>query len=75
MFKAVSPDGAIFQLNRRAKDGPVPSNQIKKMMEGYRIGDKTMSEVKAAMGIKPYRKMRVWYWALPEKEVMQSDRK
>ena len=24
---------------------------------------------------KPYRKMRVWYWALPEKEVMQSDRK
>ena len=66
---------ATMLLNKALKDGPVPSTQIKKMMEGYRIGDKTMSEVKAAMGIKTYRKMRVWYWALPEKEVMQSDRK
>lgn len=32
----------------------------------YRIGEKTMNDVKTLIGIKPYRKMRSWYWAMPE---------
>ena len=52
-------------LKRALADGPVESNEIKRMMSQYRIGDKTMNEVKKDMGIKPFRKMRVWYWSLP----------
>jgi len=57
---------AAILLKKVLADGPVESNKIKEMMSHYRIGDKTMNEVKKDMGIKPYRKMRVWYWALPE---------
>lgn len=32
------------------------------------IGDKTMNEVKTELGIKPYKKMRTWYWVLPGAE-------
>ena len=66
---------ATILIKKALSDGPVESNEIKKMMSQYRIGDKTMHEVKSTLGIKPYRKMRRWYWALPEKEVMQNDRK
>ena len=57
---------AAILLKKVLADGPVESNKIKEMMSHYRIGDKTMNEVKKDMGIKPFRKMRVWYWALPE---------
>ena len=40
-------------------NGVVSADQIKKLMAEYRIGDKTMNEVKAELGIKPYRKMRL----------------
>ena len=56
--------GAIL-LKKALADGPVESNEIKKLMVQYRIGDKTLNEVKNSLGIKPFRKMRVWYWALP----------
>ena len=56
--------GAIL-LKKALADGPVESNEIKKLMVQYRIGDKTLNEVKNTLGIKPFRKMRVWYWALP----------
>ena len=46
-------------------DGPVESTEVKRHLVGYRIGEKTMNEVKKDLGIKPFRKMRVWYWALP----------
>ena len=57
---------AAILLKKVLADGPVESNKIKEMMSHYRIGDKTMNEVKKDLGIKPFRKMRVWYWALPE---------
>jgi len=36
-------------------------------MAEYRIGEKTMNDAKVALGIKPFRKMRKWYWQM-EKE-------
>ena len=59
---------AAMLIKRALADGPVESMEIKKLMAEYRIGDKTMNEVKTELGIKPYRKMRSWYWVLPGKE-------
>ena len=64
---------AAMLITKALADGPVESMEIRKLMAEYRIGDKTMNEVKTELGIKPYRKMRSWYWVLPrnkdEKEV------
>lgn len=59
---------AALLITKVLANGPVESMEIKKLMAEYRIGDKTMNEVKAELGIKPYRKMRSWYWVLPGKE-------
>ena len=60
---------AAILLKKMLADGPLESTEVKRQLSQYRIGDKTMNEVKKDLGIKPYRKMRVWYWALPgEKE-------
>ncbi|MBR0392579.1 MAG: AAA family ATPase [Oscillospiraceae bacterium] len=56
---------AAMLIKKALANGPVESMEIKKLMAEYRIGDKTMNEVKAELGIKPYRKMRSWYWVLP----------
>lgn len=56
---------AAILLKRILADGPVESNEVKRQFSQYRIGEKTMNEVKKDLGIKSYRKMRVWYWALP----------
>ena len=61
---------AAMLIKKMLADGPVESIEIKKMMAEYRVGDKTMNEVKAELGIKPYRKMRSWYWVLPGTERM-----
>lgn len=52
-------------LKKMLADGPVESTEVKRQLSQYRIGEKTMNEVKKDMGIKPYRKMRRWYWVLP----------
>lgn len=57
---------AVILITRALENGPVESTEIRNLMSEYRIGDKTMNDVKAALGIKPYRKMRHWYWVLPE---------
>ena len=57
---------AAILITRALKNGPVKSTEIRQMMAEYRIGEKTMNDVKVALGIKPYRKMRKWYWSLPE---------
>ena len=56
---------AAMLIKKALANGPMESMEIKKLMAEYRIGDKTMNEVKAELGIKPYRKMRSWYWVLP----------
>ena len=56
---------AALLIKKALANGPMESMEIKKLMVEYRIGDKTMNEVKTELGIKPYRKMRTWYWVLP----------
>lgn len=56
---------AAMVLKKVLANGPIDSMEIKKLMAEYRVGEKTMNDVKNELGIKPYRKMRVWYWTLP----------
>ncbi|MDD6059206.1 MAG: hypothetical protein PUB97_02335, partial [Ruminococcus sp.] len=56
---------AAFLIKKTLANGAVESMEIKRIMAEYRIGDKTMNEVKTELGIKPYKKMRTWYWVLP----------
>ena len=53
---------AVLLITKALKNGPVESKEIKNLMAEYHIGEKTMNDVKTALGIKPYRKMRKWYW-------------
>ena len=57
---------AAYLITRALKSGPVDSADIRKIMAEHRIGEKTMNDAKNALGIKPYRKMRRWYWVMPE---------
>lgn len=56
---------AAILITKALENGPVESTEIRRIMAEYRIGDKTMNDAKVALGIKPYRKMRRWYWAMP----------
>lgn len=56
---------AALLIKKALANGAVESMEIKRIMAEYRIGDKTMNEVKTELGIKPYKKMRTWYWVLP----------
>ena len=55
---------AAILITRTLENGPVESTVIKRLMSEYRIGEKTMTEVKTALGVSTYRKMRRWYWTL-----------
>ena len=55
---------ATILITKALENGPVESTEIKRIMAEYRIGEKTLSDVKSALGIKPYRKMRKWYWQM-----------
>lgn len=59
---------AALLIKKVLQNGTVESMEIKRIMAEYRIGDKTMNEVKMELGIKPYKKMRTWYWVLPGEE-------
>lgn len=56
---------AAILLKKLLAGGPVESTEVKRQLSQYRIGDKTINEAKKDMGIKSYRKMRIWYWELP----------
>ena len=62
---------AAILITKALEDGPVESTEIKKLMAEYRIGEKTMNDAKVALGIKPFRKMRKWYWVMPENETKE----
>ena len=59
---------AAILLKQILSDGPVESTVIKDQLSQYRIGEKTVNEVKKDLGIKAFRKMRSWYWVLPNNE-------
>lgn len=56
---------AALLMKRMLANCPVESKTIKAELAKYHIGDKTMQEVKTNLGIKSYRKMRIWYWVMP----------
>lgn len=66
---------AALLIKKALKNGAVESMQIKRIMAEYHIGDKTMNEVKTELGIKPYKKMRTWYWVLPGEEHTEGGEK
>ena len=57
---------ACVVLRKLLKDGNLESTVIRKELAKYRIGEKTINEVKADMGIRSIRKMQKWYWSLSE---------
>ena len=59
---------AAVLIKKALENGAAESMEIRRIMAEYRIGDKTMNEVKMELGIKPFRKMRTWYWILPGEE-------
>lgn len=56
---------AAVLLQKALEGGAVEAMEIKRLMAEYRIGEKTMNEVKIELGIKSYRKMKKWYWIMP----------
>ena len=59
---------AAMLIRKALENGATESMEIRRIMAENRIGEKTMNEVKAELGIKPFRKMRAWYWVLPGEE-------
>lgn len=57
---------AAILIKRLLSQGTVESAVVIAEMKKYNIGEKTMNEAKAALGIKSFRKMRKWYWKMPE---------
>lgn len=57
---------ASILITKVLANGPVQSAEIKKVMADYGIGEKTMHDAKKTLGVKSYRKMRTWYWMMPE---------
>lgn len=56
---------AAVVLKKLLTNGAVESREIQHVLNQYGIGNKTMQNVKTALGIKSYRKMRKWYWVMP----------
>ena len=65
---------AAFLITQALKNGPVETTEIRRVLSANRIGQKIMNDAKDALGIKPYRKMRRWYWSMPSDSV-ESDTK
>ena len=63
---------AAFLLKMALEKGAVEAMEIKRLMAEYRIGEKTMNEVKIELGIKSYRKMKTWYWIMPGEAAKSS---
>lgn len=57
---------ASVLITKVLANGPVKSAEIKKVMSEYGIGEKTVRDAKMTLGVKAYRKMRTWYWMMPE---------
>ncbi len=56
---------AALLLQKVLERGAVEAMEIRRIMAEYRIGEKTMNEVKTTLGIRSFRKMRTWYWVMP----------
>ena len=71
---SISPDISKHEiaaelLRKRLIEGPVEANVIMALLSQTGIGDKTIREAKAALGVRSIRKMRKWYWVLTDEEM------
>ena len=55
-------------LKSHLMHGEISASEIKEIMRQHEIGEKTLQEVKAALGIKSIRRMQKWYWRMPGAE-------
>lgn len=56
---------AAYLIKKLLANGCAPAADIKDYLKEYRIGEKTIQEVKMTLGIKSVRRMRKWYWIMP----------
>ena len=55
---------ATILIRKLLSSGTNESKAIREELSRYGIGNKTLQEVKSALGIQSYRKMRKWYWSM-----------
>ena len=55
---------AAIIITQSMKHGDVEAQAILRELEKNGIGEKTIQEVKAYLGVRSYRKMRKWYWTV-----------
>ncbi len=60
-------------IRREMFSGDVEAKAIQAVLSKNGIGEKTVQEVKTAMGVRSYMKMRKWYWSLKPKEGGSAD--
>lgn len=56
-------------IRTKLSEGPVEAKVIMSSLSQEGIGDKTIREAKAALGVRSIRKMRKWYWILTDEEM------
>ena len=56
-------------IQQRLKNGEAESKMTLAILKQNGIGGKTIQEVKAALGVKSYMKMRKWYWSMTAPEI------
>ena len=56
---------AAYLLKEILLEKDVSANEVKKQIERYEIGDRTLHQVKATLGIRSIRKEGKWYWSMP----------
>ena len=70
----ISPDISKHEIaadiiRKRLSEGPVEATVIMSLLSQKGLGDKTIRETKATLGVRSIRKMRKWYWILPDEEM------
>ena len=71
---SISPDISKHEIaadiiRKRLSEGPVEATVIMSLLSQKGLGDKTIREAKAALGVRSIRKMRKWYWVLTDEEM------
>ncbi len=59
---------AAYLIRQLLADGDMASKEIYERLEEQGIGHRTAEETKIEVGVRCYRKMKVWYWSLKPKE-------
>ncbi len=60
-------------IRKELENGDVESKTMQAVLAKHGIGEKTIQEVKTALGVRSYMKMRKWYWSMMPKEGGNAD--